>query len=159
MKSAGQIQNVGKKKITVCPTCFDYDQYKKSKKVRMEFIGGLLIPVVLLSIPRTRHSVFWVTIASILVVYGMYVKRIIIVLPTVASPVFSETWLTYNPTWVETGVTIAGFTGFFLMYMVFSKLFPIIAIYEIHEYEEDIKKAEQMEVLYDKSRGSVSVGD
>jgi molybdopterin-containing oxidoreductase family membrane subunit len=125
------------------------------------FIGGLVIPIVLLVIPKFRHSVFWVAVAGVLAVLGMWVKRYIIVIPTVTSPVFTEGWLTYNPTWVETGITLMGFTGLILMFMIFSKLFPIVAIYEVHEYEEELRKQKQMAVLYDKSHGtsSVSPGD
>lgn len=33
----------GKKKKFLCPTCFDFNQYKKGKKALAEFLGGLLI--------------------------------------------------------------------------------------------------------------------
>ena len=117
-------------------------------------IPGLIIPIFMLAIPKTRHSVFWVTVASILINIGMYVKRFIIVVPALTNPVFSEDYLTYNPTWVETGITLAGLCGFILLYIVFSKLFPIVAIYEVHEYEEEMKKHAEMEKLYDKEHGT-----
>lgn len=121
------------------------------------FIFGLIIPITILVIPRTRGSITWVVIASLLVNFGMYIKRYIIIVPTLGSPVFSEEWVDYNPfnSWVEIAITVAAFSGFLLMYMVFSKIFPIIAIYEVHEYEEEIKKMRQMEQLYDKAHGSV----
>lgn len=102
---------------------------------------GLIIPMFLLAIPKTRHSVLWVTIASLLVNYGMYVKRFIIVVPTVSAPVYSENWLVYSPTWVEIAITVAGFSGFILLYVVFSKIFPIIAIWEFSEWEHEEKEA------------------
>jgi hypothetical protein len=36
--------------------------------------------------------------------------------------------------------------------MVFSKVFPIVAIYEIHEYERELAKHAKMEELYDEAK-------
>lgn len=123
-------------------------------------IPGLIVPIVLLSIPRTRNSIFWVAVAGFLSVMGMWVKRFIIVVPTVAAPVYNgvgvvtDLWLVYNPSWVELGITLAGTCGFILFYMLFSKVFPIIAIYETHEYEQELAKEARMHQLYDEASSS-----
>jgi Ni/Fe-hydrogenase subunit HybB-like protein len=41
--------------------------------------------------------------------------------------------LTYIPTWVEWSITIAGFAAAMLLYLIFSKLFPIISIWEMKQ--------------------------
>ena len=117
-------------------------------------ILGMFVPIAIVAIPQTRRSIFWVAVAGLLAVLGMWVKRFIIVVPTVSAPVYSDGWLVYFPSWVELGITLAGTCGFILLYMVFSKLFPIIAIYEIHEYEEILSKHSQMEQLYDEAKAS-----
>ena len=113
---------------------------------------GMFIPILLLILPQTRHSVFWIAVAGLGVVMGMWVKRFIIVVPTVSAPVYSDPWLVYNPSWIELGITFAGTCGFLLLYYVFSKIFPIVAIYEIHEYEQELAKHARMEELYDETK-------
>ena len=115
-------------------------------------VGGMFIPIFIVAVPKLRHSVFWVAVAGLLAVLGMWVKRFIIVVPTVSAPVYSDPWLVYNPSWVELGITFAGTCGFILLYMVFSKVFPIVAIYEVHEYEQELSKHAKMEQLYDEAK-------
>ncbi len=117
-------------------------------------IIGMFVPMFLVAIPQTRHSIFWMTIAGLSAVFGLWVKRFIIVVPTVSAPIYSDPWLVYIPSWVELGITLAGACGLILMYMVFSKLFPIVAIYEMHEYEVDLSKHSKMEQLYDEAKQS-----
>ena len=117
-------------------------------------ILGMFVPIAIVAIPQTRRSIFWLAVAGLLAVLGMWVKRFIIVVPTVSAPVYSDPWLVYMPSWVELGITFAGSCGFILLYMVFSKVFPIVAIYEVHEYEEILSKHSQMEQLYDEAKAS-----
>jgi Ni/Fe-hydrogenase subunit HybB-like protein len=39
----------------------------------------------------------------------------------------------YHPTWVEASLTAGCFAAFILLYVLFSKLFPIVSIWEIRE--------------------------
>jgi Ni/Fe-hydrogenase subunit HybB-like protein len=39
----------------------------------------------------------------------------------------------YHPTWVEFSLTAGCFAAFILLYVVFSKLFPIVSVWEIQE--------------------------
>lgn len=89
-----------------------------------------IIPIILLALPQTRHSVAWATTAAVFVNIGMWVKRYLFFIPTLSSPNISNDWLIYNPTLAEISITLAGFCGFLLMIMIFSKLFPIVSIYE-----------------------------
>ncbi len=115
-------------------------------------IGGMFIPIILVAIPQTRNSIFWMSVAGLGAVLGMWVKRFIIVVPTVSAPVYHDPWLVYFPSWVELGITFAGVCGMILLYMVFTKVFPIIAIYEMHEYELELSKHSKMEKLYDDAK-------
>jgi len=92
-------------------------------------IAGLVIPAILLSMPKTRH-ILGFTIASALIVVGMWIKRFLIVVPTLARAQVGEFWATYNPSWVEWSITAASFAGFILLYVVFSRVFPIVSIWE-----------------------------
>jgi len=100
-----------------------------------------VIPTPLLAFKRLR-TVSGTVIASALVVAGMWIERFLIVVPTLARPELSFNWGSYRPTWVE--VTLAlGTVGYFvLLYALFTKLFPIIAVWE---YKEGLAPVEQGE--------------
>jgi molybdopterin-containing oxidoreductase family membrane subunit len=100
-------------------------------------VVGLLIPAMLLSLPWTRTFSGIVT-AAVLVNIGMWLKRYVIVVPTLASPFMpvvsvSGDRLSYTPTWVEWSITAGAFSGFCLLYILFSKVFPIVSIWEVRD--------------------------
>ncbi len=91
-----------------------------------------VIPMVLLGIRRFR-TIVGTGIASLTVVIGMWIERFLIIVPTLANPRLSFVRGNYSPTWVEITITIGTFAYFALLYLVFSKLFPIIAVWELKE--------------------------
>jgi Ni/Fe-hydrogenase subunit HybB-like protein len=96
---------------------------------------GMLIPAILLALPQTR-TVKGIVTASVMVNIGMRLMRYIIVVPTLSTPFLPPRQglqLTYIPTWVEWSITIAGFAAAMLMYLIFSKLFPIVSIWEMKQ--------------------------
>ena len=100
----------------------------------MIFIG-LVLPVLVLVTPLGR-SIAGITIAALFVNIGMWLKRYIIVVPTLASPFMPPregAHLAYVPTWVEWSITAGGFAAFLLMFILFSKVFPIVSIWEVDQ--------------------------
>ncbi len=100
----------------------------------MIFIG-LVLPVLMLVTPMGR-TIAGITVAAIFVNIGMWLKRYIIVVPTLASPFMparAGTNLAYVPTWVEWSITAGGFAAFLLLFILFSKVFPIISIWEVDQ--------------------------
>jgi molybdopterin-containing oxidoreductase family membrane subunit len=114
---------------------------------------GLLVPIFILIFPKTR-TIKGIVIASILVNIGMWIKRYIIVVPSVSAPVVSENWINYIPTMTEIWITIAGFAFFVILYAIFSKIFPIISIWEVKEQEEE--KSNNKESSVDKKYQEIS---
>jgi len=110
---------------------------------------GLFIPAVLLSLPWTRTFRGIVT-AAVLINVGMWLKRYVIVVPTLASPFMplvssAGKRLSYVPTWVEWSITAGAFAGFCLLYVLFSKVFPIVSIWEVQEDEAKARAAAEAE--------------
>ena len=98
---------------------------------------GLLIPIILLILPWTR-TVKGIVTASVFVNIGMWLMRYIIIVPTLSSPYLPPQQgvkLSYIPTWVEWSITAGGFSAFVLFYLVFSRIFPIISIWEMKQTE------------------------
>jgi molybdopterin-containing oxidoreductase family membrane subunit len=94
--------------------------------------GCFVIPMILLGIRRFR-TVAGTAAASLTVVAGMWLERFLIIVPTLANPRLSFVRGTYSPTWVEIVITAGTVAYFVLLYMLFTKLFPIISLWELKE--------------------------
>lgn len=100
---------------------------------------GLFLPAILLLIP-TRRSITPIIVASSLIIVGMWLKRYLIVIPTMMTPFIPPEAAgavpTYMPTWVEWAITGGGVAAFLLLFTLFSKIFPIVSIWETAEMKE-----------------------
>jgi molybdopterin-containing oxidoreductase family membrane subunit len=74
----------------------------------------------------------------------MWLERFIIVVPTLSNPRLPFPQTIYVPTWVELGEFAGSLALFALFYLLFTKVFPIISIWEIREgREEGVKEVEE----------------
>ncbi|MBI2822567.1 MAG: polysulfide reductase NrfD [Acidobacteria bacterium] len=94
-----------------------------------------VIPVLILGNRKTR-TVKGSVIASLAVMVGMYLERYTIVVPTLSQPRLSIDVIPYHPSWVEWMLTASFFSLFVLLYLLFTKFFPIVSIWEIQEGRE-----------------------
>jgi molybdopterin-containing oxidoreductase family membrane subunit len=90
------------------------------------------IPFLLLC-HRKLRTITSTVIASAFICLGMWLERYTIVVPTLSNPRLPYRVTDYSPTWVEWSLTAACFAFLALAYMVLSKLFPIISIWEVRE--------------------------
>src|SRR3989304_4722971 len=96
-------------------------------------VGGLVTPLFLLAL---RRSIATIVASAVLINVAMWVERFLIVVPTMMTPQTEFTWHLYSPSWVEWSITVGAVAGFALMYALFSKVFPIISIWEVTEIPE-----------------------
>ncbi len=102
-----------------------------------------VIPL-LIFIFKAKNSIKWMVIASIFINIGMWVERYIVIVPSQVQPrlLHASGQGVYLPTWTEVLITVALFSGMFFLYAVFTRLFPIIPIWEtseeVIEDQEDI---------------------
>jgi molybdopterin-containing oxidoreductase family membrane subunit len=96
---------------------------------------NFVLPLVLLGIRRLR-SVRTVTITAISVLVGMWLERYLIILPTLSRTRLAAATGFYSPTWVEISITASTFAAMVFLYLIFCKLFPIIAIWEYNDVAE-----------------------
>ena len=95
----------------------------------------LVIPIIIIAVPRTR-TVTGIVIGSILVNISMWIKRFVIIVPSLyAAPLPQTNVILYIPSLPEISIALGGFFGFGLMLTIFSKLFPLISIWEVKEVE------------------------
>jgi len=95
-----------------------------------------VIPFALLANHRTRGTVWGCVTASVSVELGMWLERFLIVVPSLSNPRLPLTAAAYAPTWVEWSLFAAFVAVFILLYAIFTKLFPIVSIWEIREGRE-----------------------
>jgi molybdopterin-containing oxidoreductase family membrane subunit len=97
-----------------------------------------LIPFCLMCRKKTRNA-WGTTLASCFVVIGMWLERFNIVVPTSVNPrldLYQPAH--YAPSWVELGIMAGTFSGFILLYMIASKFFPMVSIWELREGKESV---------------------
>lgn len=104
-------------------------------------VGGLFVPAFLLVLP-SKKSIAPIVIASILVNLGMWIKRYLIIIPTMLTPFIptkaADVTPQYVPTLVEWVITAAAFAFFLLLFTLFAKFLPIISIWETVEGVETL---------------------
>ncbi len=101
----------------------------------------LSVPVLLMFfLPEMRaHPIASTTIASALVTVAIWIKRYLIVVPTLENPYIPipvgapADWAHYAPTGIEWAITAAAFATFILLYILFARVFPIVSIWETRE--------------------------
>lgn len=90
---------------------------------------------LLIFIFKAKNSIAWMVVASLMIDVGMWLERYIVIVPTESRPrLLSELAEgIYRPTWVEATITVAMFAGMFLFYAIFTRLFPIVPVWETAE--------------------------
>jgi len=101
---------------------------------------GLIFPILLLLLPRFRKPVP-VMIISIFVLLGAWLKRYIIVVPTMEHPFLPVQYLpvefqVYTPTLPEITITMGTIFLTLIIITILSKFLPIIPIWEMTQREE-----------------------
>lgn len=101
-------------------------------------IVALAIPFIMLSIytfiPKL-FSIKLIVLAATLVNIGLWVKRVVIVIPVLLRPELPYPLGIYIPTWVEFSLVIGGYAVAALIYTVFTKLFPIVELATVSSSE------------------------
>lgn len=111
-------------------------------------IGGLIIPVILLSFKKIRHSIKGVVIAAVLVLLGALINRYLIVVPNMLHPFVpiqhaQPAYASYNPTLIEWTITASSLAGFLLLIILLFKPFPVITMWEVIE---EVEKSGEKEI-------------
>jgi len=89
-----------------------------------------LAPQVLWS-RRVRTSVVPLFVLSILVNIGMWLERFVIIVTSLHRSYLPSSWVMYRPTAIEVGTLVGSFGLFFTCFLLFIRLLPMIAMWEI----------------------------
>jgi Ni/Fe-hydrogenase subunit HybB-like protein len=105
-------------------------------------VVGILLPILVVAIPATRKPK-WITLAAFLMVTALWVKRYLIIVPTLESPLLPvqdirPEYVNYSATWVEWALTGAGIASFLLFFLLVSKFVTMIPVFDRpHDNQEN----------------------
>jgi molybdopterin-containing oxidoreductase family membrane subunit len=80
---------------------------------------------------RVRKSVPVLFVISLLVNVGMWFERFVIIVTSLHRSYLPSSWVMYKPTIIEVGTLIGSFGLFFTCFLLFIRLLPMIAMWEI----------------------------
>lgn len=97
-------------------------------------VAGIVVPVLIPAIRATRKPGF-ISLAALLMVSALWVKRYLIIVPTLESPLLPiqdtrTEFVHYSATWVEWALTGAGIATFMLFFTLMSKFVTLVPISE-----------------------------
>ena len=96
---------------------------------------GIILPILVVIIPATRKS-GWITFTAFLMVTALWVKRYLIIVPTLETPLIPiqdvrPEYVNYSATWVEWSLTIGGVATFLLFFSVIGKFITVIPVSQL----------------------------
>ena len=104
-------------------------------------VVGTLLPILLVALPRTRTVKGLVT-ASVLVIAGMWLKRLVMVVETSGYDRLTNSFgRLFGFTWVSVSATVAGVAAVALLLMLLFRLVPILAVTEMADLGNDTDDA------------------
>ncbi len=87
----------------------------------------------LLWIPKLRTNVPFLFVLSVMINIGMWFERYVIIITGLSREYDPAVWGVYTPSFAELGIVAGSFGFFALLFLLFIKLFPVIAIAEVKE--------------------------
>ena len=102
-------------------------------------VCNFVVPVALLSYRRFR-TIPGILVSSITVLIGMWLERLIIVVPSLENPRMPFPGRIYIPSPTEISLFAGALALFALGFIVFAKFFPIVSVWEVQEGREMAKQ-------------------
>jgi len=87
----------------------------------------------LLWFPKLRVNVPFLFVLSVFINIGMWFERYVIIITGLSREYDPATWGVFIPSWPEMGILAGSFGFFCTFFLIFLKLFPIVAIAEMKE--------------------------
>jgi Ni/Fe-hydrogenase subunit HybB-like protein len=96
-------------------------------------ISNIVIPWFMLWSKRIRTSIPALLFICIMVQVGMYLERYLIIPVTLSRNELPYSWGLYIPHWPESLITVGAFCLVGFLYLIFSRFFPLIPVWEVYE--------------------------
>ncbi len=80
---------------------------------------------------KMRRNIMWTFIVSIVINIGMWFERFDIIVLCLSKGRTPSTWAMFSPTFVDVGIFIGTIGFFFVLFLLYSRSFPVIAQAEV----------------------------
>jgi molybdopterin-containing oxidoreductase family membrane subunit len=103
---------------------------------RWQYWGMVFCNVVAplpLFVKKLRRNLTWLFVTSIFVNIGMWLERFVLIISSLAREYVPYAWGAYKPRPVEISIMIGTWGFFFMMFLLFAKFMPVVAITEKKE--------------------------
>lgn len=80
---------------------------------------------------KLRTSLVMTFILSIIVNIGMWFERFVIIVTSLHRDYIPSNWTMFHPTWVDIGVYLGTIGLFFVLFLLFTRFFPVLALNEL----------------------------
>ena len=94
-----------------------------------------IIPIFTMCFKRLRRNIAVMVLVTLLINVGMFIERFLIIVPSLSHKNIPFAWGSYSPSWVEISVNVGALAGFALLFTLFAKFFPIVAVTDVRELE------------------------
>ncbi len=108
------------------------------------WVAGIAAPIFLILFRRGPVIPRIIT-ACVLITVAMWIKRFVIIIPSLQVPLMPFEFGAYSPSWVEWSITAGAFAAFILLYAIAAKFIPIVSIWEVTEEAETQALAQPVE--------------
>lgn len=97
---------------------------------------------LLFCLRKVRTRTVWLMTLCVLVNVGMFFERFVIIVTSLAREYDPFVWRLYAPRWPEISILAASLAWFFLLFLLFAKVFPVVSMWEIKEQLPAPRKVE-----------------
>jgi hypothetical protein len=99
---------------------------------------------------KVRRNLVITFILSIIVNIGMWFERFVIIVTSLHRDYITSSWTQFHPTYVDMGVFLGTIGLFFVLFLLYSRVFPVLALNEVKTIlratgEFGVKKAKSTE--------------
>jgi len=119
---------------------FSFMSRRYTPQLLIMLAANSLLPILCMCIKRCRRSIGVMLVVSLMVNVGMFIERFLIIVPSLSHKNMPFVWGSYTPSLVEISVNLGALALFALLFTLFAKLFPIVAVTDVRELEA--RKAE-----------------
>jgi molybdopterin-containing oxidoreductase family membrane subunit len=80
---------------------------------------------------KARRNIPLMFVVSLFVNIGMWFERFVITVTSLHRDFLPSSWSYYVPTWFDWGITFGSFGWFFIWFLLFCRVLPVIAVAEV----------------------------
>ena len=110
---------------------------------------------------KVRRNLVITFILSIIVNIGMWFERFVIIVTSLHRDYITSSWTQFHPTYVDMGVFLGTIGLFFVLFLLYSRVFPVLALNEVKTIlratgEFGVKKAKSTEFVVIEDKPSIN---